>query len=59
MGHQRLGDIPKTQKWANVVAKVTGVGQGMQGVSVSPETIQEIAAETLDAAEAGLRQVDR
>ena len=54
MGHQRLGDIPKTQKWANVVAKVTGVGQGMQGGSVSPETIQEIAAETLDAAEAGL-----
>ena len=54
MGHQRLGDIPKTQKWANVVAKVTGGGQGMQGGSVSPETIQEIAAETLDAAEAGL-----
>jgi hypothetical protein len=24
MGHQRLGDIPKTQKWQNVVAKVAG-----------------------------------
>ena len=59
MGHQRLGDIPKTQKWANVVAKVTGGRQGMQGGSVSPETIREIAAETLDAAEAGLvRSID-
>ncbi len=54
MGHQRLGDVPKTQKWANVVAKVAGGGQGMQGGSVSPETIREIAAETLDAAETGL-----
>ena len=59
MGHQRLGDIPKSQKWANVVAKVTGGGQGMQGGSVSPETIRDIAAETLDAAEAGLvRSID-
>ena len=54
MGHQRLGDIPKTQKWANVVAKVAGGGQGTQGGSASPEAIQEIAAETLEAAGAGL-----
>ena len=54
MGHQRLGDIPKTQKWANVVAKVTAGGQGAPGGSASPEAIREIAAETLDAAETGL-----
>jgi hypothetical protein len=54
LGHQRLGDIPKTQKWANVVAKVTAGGQGAAGVVASPELIQELAAETLDAAETGL-----
>jgi hypothetical protein len=56
LGHQRLGDIPKTQKWANVVAKVTAGGQGTPGGPASPEAIQEIAAETLDAAETGLLQ---
>jgi hypothetical protein len=54
MGHQRLGDVPKTQKWANVVAKVAGDGQGSQAANQFADAIQEIAAATLTAAEAGL-----
>lgn len=54
MGHQRLGDVPRTQKWANVVAKVAGDGQGPQSGAHSAEAIEEIAAETLTAAEGGL-----
>lgn len=54
MGHQRLGDIPKTQKWQNVVAKVAGGGLGAQGTAVQPDALQEIASETLTAAEGGL-----
>lgn len=54
MGHQRLGDIPKTQKWQNVVAKVAGGGLGAQGAPLQPDVLQEIASETLTAAEGGL-----
>lgn len=54
MGHQRLGDIPKTQKWQNVVAKVAGDGLGAASVVLQPDVIQEIASETLTAAEGGL-----
>ena len=56
MGHQRLGDIPKTQKWQNVVAKVAGGDLGIQGAGISPDIVQEIASETLTAAEGGLIQ---
>jgi hypothetical protein len=56
MGHQRLGDVPKTQKWANVVAKVAGVGgrEGPQADGIPIDSIHDIAAETLNATEAGL-----
>jgi hypothetical protein len=54
LGHQRLGDVPKTQKWANVVAKVAGGLQGTQDDGNFADVIQDIAAETLNAAEAGL-----
>jgi hypothetical protein len=52
--HQRVGDIPKTQKRENIVAKVAGGGQGTQGGAASLGAIREIAAETLDAAGTGL-----
>ena len=54
MGHQRLGDIPKTQKWQNVVAKVAGDGQGSPGALLDSDVIRDIASETLTAAEGGL-----
>lgn len=44
MGHQRLGSIPKTQKWNAVVSGV------MQGTGLAREDVGEIAALTLDAA---------
>ena len=54
MGHQRVGEIPKTQRWNAVVAKVTG-GDGSSGSQASlRESVQDIATETLTAAEAGL-----
>jgi len=56
MGHQRLGDIPKTQKWQNVVAKVAGDGLGAAGAALQPDVLQEISSETLTAAEGGLVQ---
>src|SRR5258708_5319906 len=50
MGHQRLGEIPKTQRWNAVVSKLAS------GSSLADPTIviDDIAAETLFAAEAGL-----
>src|SRR4051812_29862004 len=54
MGHQRLGDIPKTQKWQNVVAKVAGDGLEAQGAATQVNVLREIASETLAAAEGGL-----
>lgn len=58
MGHQRLGDIPKTQKWSSVVSKVAGSGgsggtAGGGGVSLVSE-VDSIATDILDAAEQGL-----
>lgn len=58
MGHQRLGNIPKTQKWKTVVSKVAGSGGGGSGGSASGGTlvndIDSVAAEILDVAEQGL-----
>jgi hypothetical protein len=54
LGHQRLGDIPKTQKWQDVVAKVGGGGLGGGGAAILPDAIGEIASATLHAAESGL-----
>lgn len=60
MGHQRLGHIPKTQKWTTVVSKVagSGVGGGGSGGSGGGGTlisdVDSVAAEILDVAEQGL-----
>jgi len=54
MGHQRLGDIPKTQKWKNVVEKITSVvgGSSIDGGIDVPK----VASQILQAAEGGLAQ---
>ncbi len=59
MGHQRLGDIPKTQKWSSVVSKVAGSGAGGGGAGgggagTLVTEVDSVAIEILDAAEQGL-----
>lgn len=49
MGHQRLGDIPKSQKWSTVVSAVGG-GGGFGGFVAT----EDLATLTLDAASEGL-----
>lgn len=44
MGHQRLGTIPKTQKWDAVVSRL------LEGSGLAREDVGDIAALTLDAA---------
>ena len=53
MGHQRLGDVPKSQRWNAVVATVAagGGGRGFAGLA---QSVGDIADRTLEAAEAGL-----
>lgn len=56
MGHTRLGEIPKSRKWREVVALVTG--EGLTGrLAPTAEDIDGIAAQTLDAAQKGLDKV--
>lgn len=51
MGHTRLGNIPKSRKWSEVLATLA------EGSSISAnEEIELIALKTLDAAEAGLQK---
>jgi hypothetical protein len=54
MGHQRLGDIPKTQRWNTVVEMVTGGGGASSGAVGIAIDVPQVAAEALVAAEAGL-----
>ena len=59
MGHHRLGDIPKSQTWTNVVASVAADGPAAASAGVSSESVAQIAERTLDAAQAGLaRAID-
>jgi len=51
MGHQRLGDIPKSRKWSAVVAAVAA---GPAGGGTLPADVEDLADRTLDAAEVGL-----
>jgi hypothetical protein len=58
MGHTRLGAIPKTRKWNEIVAEVAGEGLTSGGVPAAAD-VAAIAAKTLDAAQKGLdRAVD-
>jgi hypothetical protein len=52
MGHQRLGTIPTSQKWTEVVEKVARGGP--EGTAT--HHVPEIAKRTLEAAEAGLQR---
>ena len=52
MGHTRLGTIPKTQQWKDIVGQFTGTN--IADAMTSPANIAAIAAKTLDATEEGL-----
>ena len=55
MGHTRLGAIPKTQKWNDVVELLGG--SGLSGFASSAATnVGAIAAQSLDAAQQGLKR---
>lgn len=56
MGHQRVGPVPKTKKWAAVVEKIAGGGTG-PGAGPSALGPADIAREVLVAAEGGFDQV--
>jgi len=53
MGHTRLGAIPKTRKWNELIEQVAGFGL-TGNVSPARACIDAIAAQTLDAAQKGL-----
>src|SRR5271165_6183814 len=53
MGHTRLGEIPKTRKWKEVVQQVAGLGI-TGNVAPAASNIGAIAAGALDAAQKGL-----
>jgi hypothetical protein len=55
MGHTRLGAIPKTRKWNELVQQVAGFGL-TGNVAAAAASIDAIAAQTLDAAQRGLER---
>jgi len=56
MGHQRLGNIPKSQRWATVVASVASGSGGLGGGGVPSGFVASVADRTLDAAATGLER---
>ena len=58
MGHTRLGSIPKTHKWTDIVAIIAGAGgRESAGRGMLPDDVSEIARQTIDAASGGLYKV--
>ncbi len=54
MGHTRLGNIPKSRKWSEVLATLAE-GSSLSGGKISEE-VELIALKTLEAAETGLEK---
>lgn len=61
MGHVRLGDIPKTKKWKSVVSLVANSSSEKtpSDTKTLSDNVQEIAKETLNAAEVGLERAKK
>ena len=58
MGHTRLGNLPKTQKWQDLVGRIAG--SGLSGGMLSATSyVEAIAAQALDASRAGLDNAKR
>lgn len=58
MGHTRLGKLPKTQKWLDLVGRIGGSGLG-GGMLSAASYVEAIAAQTLDASRVGLDNAKR
>ncbi len=55
MGHTRLGEIPKSRKWKDIVALMSNA-QFMSSNPVFKDEVEMIAVRTLDAAETGIER---
>ena len=53
VGHTRLGNLPKTQKWQDLVARIAG-SRLRGGVLSAASYVEAIAAQTLEASRKGL-----
>lgn len=53
MGHTRLGNLPKTQKWTDLVERLAG-SRVRGGVLSAASYVEAIAAQTLEASRKGL-----
>ena len=58
MGHTRLGTLPKTRKWNDLVEQIAGTFTGGVAAGATAD-IQVIAAQTLDASSKALDKVAR
>ena len=55
MGHTRLGEVPKTHKWSELVDRISGSGR-TGNVASADVSIGVIAAQTLDATQKSLKR---
>jgi hypothetical protein len=55
MGHTRLGEVPKTHKWSELVDRISGSGR-TGNVATADVSIGVIAAQTLDATQKSLKR---
>lgn len=55
MGHTRLGEVPKTHKWSELVDRISGSGR-TGNVAAADVSIGVIAAQTLDATQKSLKR---
>lgn len=56
MGHTRLGTVPKTRKWSELVEQIAGSAVEGGGVVTAVSDIDEIAARTLEAGQKALEK---
>jgi hypothetical protein len=53
VGHTRLGPLPKSRKWTDLVAQITGASMAVDAASAA-SYVEAIASQTLDASQASL-----
>lgn len=54
MGHTRLGAVPKTRQWNEVVEQITGSAAESASLAVAAQEVTDIASRTLTAAQKAL-----
>lgn len=58
MGHTRLGELPKSQRWQDLVGQLAGSGTSV-GMANAASYIEFIASQTLDASKQALEHAKR